>query len=296
MAKLKSIADNEQCSLLDALRRNIDRPEYDKKELRNFLSLFENAADVRKTCSISDLFDYMLTESGLKEELRFTAEEERLENIAELASSIKYYEELNENEEDITLETYLQDIALYTNTDYKKDGASIKLMTIHQSKGLEFPYVFVCGLSEGIFPSHRSIRERRKNGEEEERRLMYVAVTRAEKALFLTESEGFNRTTKSSKYPSRFLLEIGGDLLDVEGNIDTSLLEGTKNLVKQINDEITPHINTMRFSVGDKVEHKVFGIGKIIESTPERDSYKVQFEKGTRNLVGRVLQFLQNGE
>lgn len=104
----------------------------------------------------------MLTESGLKEELRFTADEERLENIAELASSIKYYEELNENEDDVTLETYLQDIALYTNADYRKEGTSIKLMTIHQSKGLEFPYVFVCGLSEGIFPNHRSIRERRK--------------------------------------------------------------------------------------------------------------------------------------
>lgn len=62
----------------------------------------------------------MLTESGLKEELRFTVEEERLENVAELASSIKYYEELNENEEDVSLDTYLQDIALYTNADYKK--------------------------------------------------------------------------------------------------------------------------------------------------------------------------------
>lgn len=289
MAKLQAIADNKQCSLMEALRQNINRPEFAKKELKDFLSLFEDAADVRRTNSISDLFDYMLTESGLKDELRLTTEEERLENIAELASSIKYYEELNENEENITLETYLQDIALYTNADYKKDGSSIKLMTIHQSKGLEFPYVFVCGLSEGIFPSHRSIRERGKNGEEEERRLMYVAVTRAEKALFLTESEGFNRTTKSSKYPSRFLLEIGDKLLDIEGNIDPSLLEGTKNLIKQINDEITPHITPMQFSVGDKVEHKVFGIGEIIESTHERDSYKVKFEKGTRNLMGRVL-------
>lgn len=292
MEKLQAIAEEKQCSLMDALRQNIEKPEFSKEPLRNFLSLFKKAKGFCNKISISDLFDYMLTESGLKEELRFTAEEERLENIAELASSIKYYEELNENEDDVTLETYLQDIALYTNADYRKEGTSIKLMTIHQSKGLEFPYVFVCGLSEGIFPNHRSIRERRKNGEEEERRLMYVAVTRAEKALFLTESEGFNRATKSNKYPSRFLMEIGDSLLKVEGNIDPTLLEGTKSLVKQIEEEITLYTNITKFAVGDKVEHKVFGIGEIIEATPERDSYKVLFEKGKRNLVSRVLKHI----
>lgn len=291
MEKLQTIANDNNCSLLEALRQNIRKPEFDKEQLRNFLSLFENANELRKTSSISDIFDYMLTESGLKEELRFTVEEERLENVAELASSIKYYEELNENEEDVSLDKYLQDIALYTNADYKKDSSSIKLMTIHQAKGLEFPYVFVLGLSEGIFPNHRSIRERRKKGEEEERRLMYVAVTRAEKALFLTESEGFNRSTKSSKYPSRFLMEIGDNLLEVEGDIDPILLEGTKNLVKQIENEINPNIKSL-FAIGDKVVHKVFGIGEIIEVTPERDSYKVQFEKGSRNIIGRVLKHI----
>lgn len=291
MEKLQTIANDNNCSLLEALRQNIRKPEFDKEQLRNFLSLFENANELRKTSSISDIFDYMLTESGLKEELRFTVEEERLENVAELASSIKYYEEINENEEDVSLDTYLQDIALYTNADYKKDSSSIKLMTIHQAKGLEFPYVFVLGLSEGIFPSHRSIRERRKKGEEEERRLMYVAVTRAEKALFLTESEGFNRSTKSSKYPSRFLMEIGDNLLEVEGDIDPILVEGTKNLVKQIENEINPNIKSL-FAIGDKVVHKVFGIGEIIEITPERDSYKVQFEKGSRNIIGRVLKHI----
>ena len=293
MERLQAIADEKQCSLMEALRKSINKPEFAKKQLRDFLSLFKKADEIKKKYSISDLFDYMLINSGLKEELRFTVEEERLENIAELASSIKYYEELNENEDDISLETYLQDIALYTNADYKQEGTSIKLMTIHQAKGLEFPYVFVCGLSEGVFPSHRSIRERRKNGEEEERRLMYVAVTRAEKALFLTESEGFNRSTKSNKYPSRFLMEIGENLLEVEGNIDPTLLEGTKNLVKQINDEINPDKNAVKFVVGDKVKHKVFGLGEIIEVSSGRDSYKVKFEKGTRNLLGRVLQLVQ---
>lgn len=292
MEKLQTIAKEKQCSLMDALRQNIEKPEFNKEPLRRFLSLFKKAKELCNKVSVSDLFDYMITESGLKEELRFTADEEKLENIAELTSSIKYYEELNKNEDEVTLEAYLQDIALYTNADYKKEGTSIKLMTIHQSKGLEFPYVFVCGLSEGIFPNYRSIRERRKNGEEEERRLMYVAVTRAEKALFLTESEGFNRATKSNKYPSRSLMEIGDRLLKVEGNIDSALLDGTKMLVKQIDEEINLYTNITKFAVGDKVEHKVFGVGEIIEATPERDSYKVLFEKGKRNLVSRVLKHI----
>jgi len=87
-------------------------------------------------------------------------------------------------------------------------------------------------------------------------------------------------------------MEIGDILLKVEGNIDSALLEGTKSLVKQIDEEITLHSYIAKFAVGDKVEHKVFGIGKIIEATPERDSYKVLFEKGKRNLVGRVLKHI----
>ena len=112
MEKLQAIAEEKQCSLMDALRQNIDRPEFNKEPLKKFLALFKKAKKLSNKVSLSDLFDYMLTESGLKEELRFTADEERLENIAELASSIKNYEELNENEDDVTLETYLQDIAL----------------------------------------------------------------------------------------------------------------------------------------------------------------------------------------
>ena len=288
MNKLLAIAKERQCSLMSALRLSIDNPAFAKEPLRRFLTLFEDAKDVRKTASLSDLFDYMITESGLKEELRFSADTERLDNIAELIASIKYYEETNESEVD--LNKYLQDVALYTNADYKKDSALIKLMTIHQSKGLEFPFVFVYGLTEGIFPSHRSIRERGIIGEEEERRLMYVAVTRAEKALFLTESEGYNRTTESAKYPSRFLLEIGDNLLKIEGSIDQALFEGTKNLVKMICNKTAPCVDNGRYEVGDKVEHKVFGTGHIIEVTPNNDTYKVQFETCKRNLLGHVLK------
>ena len=143
-------------------------------------------------------------------------------NINELMNSIRHYQDCNANDE-ITLEKYLQDISLFANNEIGKDTPTVKLMTIHQSKGLEFPYVFVIGLTEGIFPSHRTIRERKLSGLEEERRLMYVAITRAEKALFLTDSEGYNYTTRTDKFPSRFISEIGEGLVKVDGFIDPVL-------------------------------------------------------------------------
>ena len=287
MEKLQALADLQKETLFECLKKNVSKKEFKNKNLQAFLNLFNRANQYQKECSISDLLDFLLTESGLKESLRMDDDEERLENITELMSSIKYYEQIN-REDEPTLENYLQDVALYTNADYRKDTKSVKLMTIHQAKGLEFPYVFVCGLSEGIFPSHRAIRERKKRAEEEERRLMYVATTRAEKALFFTESEGYSSSIGSNKYPSRFLTEIGDGLIEVEGDIGPSLFEGTINLVKQISQEINP-IQMSIFCVGDTVVHKVFGEGVVEEVEQERGSYKVKFEKGSRNLVGRVL-------
>lgn len=207
MKKLQKLAEIENASLYTTLQKYILSPDFNKPSLINYLKLIEDCREMRNSVSISDLMDHVLRESGLTDMYRTEGDQDRLDNIAELMNSINYYESVN-SESDYTLDTYLQDIALYTNTDYKNDGVTVKLMTIHQAKGLEFPYVFVCGLSEGIFPSHRTIRERKTNGEEEERRLMYVAVTRAEKALFLTDSEGYNYNSGFNKYPSRFLTEI----------------------------------------------------------------------------------------
>ncbi len=186
--------------------------------------------------------------------------------------------------------TYLQDIALYTNADYKEDGETVKLMTIHQAKGLEFPYVFVCGITEGIFPSHRAMRERGIAALEEERRLMYVAITRAEKAVFLTESEGFDFTRKSSRYPSRFLGEITPSSIKVEGDISPELWKATEEIVRQLDFEMSTQYNpendeddkNENLKPGDKVNHKVLGEGTILEYNEERDTYKIDFNGSTR--------------
>ena len=159
LAKLQEMAEVENATLYDTLCKY--KRVFDKPSILQFIRIIDEFTEKSKYTKVSELFDQVFNKTGLEEMYRTEGDDERLENIAELKHSIIEYERLNAEEEDVNLNTYLQDIALYTNADYKNDGETVKLMTIHQSKGLEFPFVFVCGLSEGIFPSHRTIRERK---------------------------------------------------------------------------------------------------------------------------------------
>ena len=274
----------------------------DKAE--GFIALIEDAKQFARENRVSDLLNRLLEASGYKRMVREDQDEDRLENLDELLSSIRFYESVRTPDES-TLADYLQDIARYTNDDHRRDTPTLKLMTIHQAKGLEFSYVFITGLSEGIFPNMRTIREGKKNGEEEERRLMYVAVTRAEKALFLTESEGYNISTKTNKYPSRFLAEIRRDLVVTEGVIPPELWKGTRNLSHVLDEETDPH-RPIRldadfeeeraeynspFKVGDSVTHPVFGEGVIVSTNKDCSSFEVKFDNGsTRTLRAGFLK------
>ena len=284
---LKELAEKEGLTLYETLKAHLHEAPFNKTDLKPFVQMIETYRQQKDTLTISDLMDKVLTQSGLEVYYRNDVDQDRIENLNELMHSIQYYEESHADEE-ITLETYLQDIALLTNLDYKKDTSTIKLMTIHQSKGLEFPYVFIVGLTEGIFPSHRSIRDRKRNGLEEERRLMYVAITRAEKALFLTESEGYNHTTKSEKYPSRFISEISKDLIQVEGDIDPSLLVRRDSLVKLVESDFNE--DREEFQVGDTVTHHVFGEGTVTQVRTSNQSCEVQFGNKTRNITWNHLE------
>jgi len=306
MQRLRNLAEVGGMSLYNALKSNVSDPAFAKTGASSFVAMIEECCEIASTSSVSDLLDRVLSESGLKKEIRENQDEDRLENVDSLLQSIRLYEE-SRKEEDVRLPDYLQDIALYTNADYRKESGAIRLMTIHQAKGLEFPYVFIIGLSEGIFPNMRTIREYRKNGEEEERRLMYVAVTRAEKALFLTESEGFNISTKMNKYPSRFLTEIQREMFVTEGFVPEELWRGTNNLKHVLDEEI--RVGSMacsgedgfaseraeyenRFKIGDEVSHKVFGEGVIISENNDGTSFRVRFEDGgIRQIRSSFLSF-----
>lgn len=285
MGNLEALAKNDKKSLFATLKDHIEEKPYDGEEIKRFVDMIDKLGEKQDKETIADLLNDVLNMSGLGDLYRNDGDEERIENINELINSIHYYEQNNTNEY-ITLDNYLQDIALFTNIEYNKDKDTIKLMTIHQSKGLEFPYIFVVGLTEGIFPSYRTIRERKRNGLEEERRLMYVAITRAEKALFLTESEGYNYATQSGKYPSRFISEINKDLVKVEGYIEPSLIQNCKDLISTIDENDNDNDNCQtKVEVGTIVEHKLFGKGKVLSVNEERQSCEVLFGEKKRNIL-----------
>lgn len=302
LAKLQLLANQERETLYNTLKKYLYKKEFNKEPLSNFIQMIEEYRETAPKTKISDLLESLLVDSGLKELLRKDEDEERLENVEELMNAIQHYEK--ENKDDgCTLDDYLQDVALYTNADYKDDGETVRMMTIHQSKGLEFPYVFVCGLTEGIFPSHKSIRERKRAAEEEERRLMYVAITRAEKMLYLTDSEGFDFTRKSERLPSRFLTEISQKLFKVSGNISRSLFAKTKLLASQLSAELAYYSPTIdgndtkdQYSQTDEnadqkaktpmpgeiVTHRLFGEGTILEYIENQDTFKIDFDGSIR--------------
>ena len=288
LEKLQQLADSEGESLFETLRLNIDRPPFNRKAIRDFVELIDQAALLSEGSTASDMAETLLQRSGLTDSLRNDAEEERLENLTELMNAIAEFDSRHSRDDSADLRTYLQEVALYTNLDLENDKDKVRMMTIHQSKGLEFPVVFVAGLTEGVFPSHRTIRERRLDGEEEERRLMYVAVTRAESQLYLSESEGFLNEHGGQKYPSRFLAEIPEHLLEKEGNPDPTLFDGTRALIAQLNSEIATDAEAP-MAVGTKVIHKVFGEGVIEGYDPQARSYRVRFGQAVRQLVPRVL-------
>lgn len=286
--KLEQLSAVENVTLFAALKNHQDASFIIKRdEMSEFVRLIDECKSFIGQKPILEILDYILKQSGYIDLLRNDEDQDRIDNLNELLLSVKYYQESHE-ENAMDVDAYLQDIALYTNMDFKKEESSVKLMTIHQAKGLEFPYVFVCGLSEGLFPSARTIRESKESGLEEERRLMYVAVTRAEKGLFLSESEGFNHSVGGEKYPSRFLREIKKSLFVVEGEFDESLFNGTDNIIHSIDRSHTSFINhhyaPMLLKVGDQVKHHALGIGTILEVGKNNDCYMVDFNGNVRNI------------
>ena len=267
---IAKIAEKNNNTLFDTIQKNT----FDRKGAIEFVQLINKFKLRKNEIKISDLIKEILDETGLNEFYRNDGDTDRLENIKELQNSIIALE--NNDVEKLYLESYLQEVALYTDMDIEDEkNDKVKLMTIHTSKGLEFPYVFLSGFTEGILPSAMSIKERRKRAIEEERRLTYVAITRAEKAFYITESEGYNFTTGMNKYPSRFLFEINENFIVTKGELSQEFFDEAK---EQIRKEIEKENQIEeRFKIGDIVNHIVWKEGEIIEVDEEKEEYHIEF-------------------
>ena len=145
-------------------------------------------------------------------------------------------------------------------------------MTVHAAKGLEFPYVFLCGMNEGVFPSRKILT---LPGMEEERRLAYVAMTRAEKGLALSSAEGYN-FDGSPRFPSRFLIEIGDQLIEFTPSLAGSLLKEANDYISR-SERLLASASEGRFPAGRRVRHFIFGEGTV--EAVEPDAYLVKFDE-----------------
>ena len=269
---LKQAAEEAEILLYEALKLNSRDPVMLGSACGEYIKLIEKMKGQKDNICISELTRNLLNESGYMEFYRRDGDNTRLDNIAEFMTSLISYEQTAG--EDIELYEYLQELSLYTDADVGEARNRVKLMTIHVAKGLEFPYVFLIGMSEDILPNARAMQERKLKALEEERRLAYVAVTRAEKELFLTESEGTGHGG-SFKYPSRFLLEIKEEMIVREGKLDPELLEKTRTRVK----------TGMRiagsgyFTAGDTIIHPVWDEGTVVKVNPNKGEYVIKFEE-----------------
>ena len=262
----------------DELNKSIYEVIDSSKELA-FKEIIEKLRILKEDLTLTELIDKVLDASGMRAELESekTLESEvRLENLEEFKSITKSFEE---REGLVSLEDFLLEISLISDVEeYKDDDNRVSLMTVHSVKGLEFDYVFIVGLEEGIFPHLNSLMETSEL--EEERRLCYVAITRAKKELFLINTKRrtlFGRDQVNP--PSRFISEVNSNL--IESNVkEEEVKKKTKiNTGEMFRDE------DVDYQVGDYVYHETFGAGKVVEVTNTLVSVAFKHPYGIRKLM-----------
>ncbi len=280
MAALESLRETElsmftqgEASLFSTLKQHMNDGMFRASGAAQFVAFIEEMRTAADGMRISELVRRVTAESGYEQYIRELGDEERLENLAEFKRIADEFER-NFGEE-LTLTEFLQQLAIQSNEDEEKPREAVKLMTIHAAKGLEFPVVFVVGFTEGIFPSAKTIEERKKAGLEEERRLCYVAITRARERLYLTDSEGTSQNG-IKKLPSRFLNEIGAENYIRIGKIDEELERESRGYIHRVNRQFEEETDRQ---VGDAVEHHAFGAGTVIGKDEKRGSYIIKFDK-----------------
>lgn len=254
---IQGIAIEKNMSMYEVLKNGL-YPK-NKETFDGFVRMVEKWREDMKTMDLELLLQEVLDDSGYRTMLEKDGETERLENVKSLLDDIKQY---SIDYPDSSLDEYLQMIALYTDRASEEVTDAVNLCTIHSAKGLEFEVVFVIGLSEGIFPSEKTLLEGQK-GLEEERRLAYVAYTRAKKLLYLTESNSFSFVIQSAKLPSRFINEIDSDYIDHVDEKPSAFKSGIfdEDIVRDRKKE-KPKDDL--YQNGDTVIHKIYGEGIVI--------------------------------
>ena len=257
---IQSIALEKNMSMYDVIKNGLYPKS--KETFDNFVRMVEKWKEDMKTMDLEFLLEEVLNDSGYRTMLEKDGETERLENVKSLLDDIKQY---SQDYPDSSLDEYLQMISLYTDRASEEVGDAVNLCTIHSAKGLEFDVVFVVGLSEGVFPSERTMAEGQK-GIEEKRRLAYVAYTRAKKLLYLTESNSFSYVLQSAKMPSRFIKEINEDYIEHVDEKPKMVKSSIFDEEIVISDRKQEKPKDTIYRNGDKVIHKIYGEGIVVNN------------------------------
>ncbi len=245
---LTELAAQNNTSLYEAIEKG--------KELE-FKNIIEELTKSSESLSLTELIDEILEKSGIKKELstsKLLEDEIRLENLNEFKGVTKSYEEEYGS---ATLGDFLDEISLVSDMSEHQDSSNrVSLMTIHSVKGLEYNYVFIIGMEEGIFPHYNAINDGSSSAIEEERRLCYVAITRAKKELYITSADTrmlFGNISRNT--PSRFIKEIDKEYIEID---KPTKIEKITNKVRKVIDK------NIEYEIGERISHTDFGEGIII--------------------------------
>ena len=307
LEKARNIAREKETSLYDVISHADDYPEFKTaiKKLLGFSEIIQSLIKLKDTVTIEDLTGRILNDTGYMPALVMedtTESKTRIENLGEFISVITEFEKNEETGN--TLGEFLENISLVSDIDgYDENEDSAVLMTIHSAKGLEFPIVFLSGLEEGLFPGMRSMES--DDDIEEERRLCYVAITRAKEQLYITKT--ISRTIHGKTMPttaSRFFKEIPVEYLEDKTTLQPKVAKvmqdlGVRNaaapkkevyMTKGFGSSVNSSGSTdySKFKAGDTVEHRTFGRGEILKATPCGNDciLEIQFESiGFKRLM-----------
>ncbi len=300
------ISESLGISLYETLKNADDYPLLSRAnaKIKQFCAIIDELRELSRNLSLHELFENTLEKTGYLAALKAAGEEEqdRVDNINEFASNIVMYELENETP---TLSGFLEEIALVTDLDSMDSDDKVTLMTIHSAKGLEFNKVFISGMEEGIFPGHQSIYDG-PQAIEEERRLAYVAITRAKRELTITNTSCrllFGSTTRN--VPSRFLREIPEKYCEITRPV-SAFSYSSDSYAQRHTISATPSYqnNALRFTstkqkdtnvyrTGMNVVHKTFGEGVIlsVNNMGEDSLLEINFKNiGTKKLMANYAK------
>jgi len=296
--KIQTYALQNNISMFDALAE-VDFIGLSKKvtqECISFYEMIQNLIKEQEFLEISEIVDEVLQKSGYRDMLdreQSIESRSRLENLDEFMSVPKDYEE-NTPLEEQSLINFLTDLSLVADIDEADTQNGVTLMTMHSAKGLEFPIVFIMGMEESLFPHIRAIKSEDDHEMEEERRICYVAITRAEELLYIT-----NATTRmlfgrsQSNMPSRFLKEIPEDLLDSHTGQKRQTISPKYQPKRGFSKRTTStkkQVSSSDWKVGDKVMHKAWGEGMVSNVNEKNGSVELDIifkSEGPKRLLAQ---------